>query len=141
MTAQPPDPTEVQQAPEPAQPPAPKKAPFLLRLTVPAWLALLLIVVVVLVGWFITGPARSTARSVDRSFSGTQQVEIKFCMSNQQAQEVDRAKAMADLKKHLQELGVANPEMSFTSPCPIAPQPSGQAGSPQSTPPPASAGR
>lgn len=96
------------------------KTPLWLRLKVPAWLAVLLVLVTVLIAWFITGPSRSTARNVDEAFANAQQVRITHCLSNSQAEDAARIKARNDLKKHLEELGVKDPEITFASPCPTA---------------------
>ncbi|RIK11143.1 MAG: hypothetical protein DCC49_00920 [Acidobacteria bacterium] len=97
-----------------------KRPPLFFRLKIPAWLALVAVLVTVAVAFFLTGPARSTARDFDNNFSGTQQVEITYCLSNAQAVESGRERARAALEARLRELGVKDPKITFVSPCPTA---------------------
>lgn len=96
----------------------PKRPPLIFRLKVPAWLALVAVLVTVAVAFFLTGPARSTARDFDNNFDGSQQVEITYCLSNSQAVESRRERARAALEARLRELGVKDPKITFVSPCP-----------------------
>lgn len=95
-----------------------KRPPLIFRLKVPAWLALVAVLVTVAVSFFLTGPARSTARDFDNNFDGSQQVEITYCLSNAQAVESGRERARAALEARLRELGVKDPKITFVSPCP-----------------------
>lgn len=97
-----------------------KRPPLILRLKIPAWLGLVAVVVTVAVAFFLTGPARSTARDFDKNFAGSQQVEITYCLSNAQAVESGRERARAALEARLLELGVKDPKITFVSPCPPA---------------------
>lgn len=120
--------------------PRESRPPWALRLKVPAWLALVAILVTVLVAFFLTGPSRSTARSFDTNFQGTQQVVITYCLSNAQAVEAGREPARADLEERLRELGVKDPKIEFTSPCPspgASNTSSGPSGPPHTGSPPA----
>lgn len=96
-----------------------KRVPLLFRIKVPAWLALVGILVTVLVAFFLTGPARSIARDFDRNFDGVQQVEIRYCLSNAQAVEAGRERSRVGLENRLRELGVKDPKIEFVSPCPL----------------------
>lgn len=97
-----------------------KQPTLILRLKVPAWLALVAILVTVAVAFFMTGPARSVARDFDNNFNGSQQVQITYCLSNAQAVESGRERSRASLEAHLRELGVKDPKITFVSPCPTA---------------------
>lgn len=100
------------------------------RVKLPLWLSLLLMLVVALFAFFISYPERTVSSALEKTFTGTDQVKISYCLSNEAARDSDRWKAEERLRRELEQLGVRNVEISFVSPCPgsvgavSSPQPS-----------------
>jgi hypothetical protein len=105
----------------------PKQAGRLARAKMPVWLALLLMLVVGMFAFFVGYPERSVSNALQRTFRGTDQVKITYCLSNEAARDPDRWRAEQKLREELESLGVQNVEISFVSPCPSRMSPGPQA--------------
>lgn len=117
---------------------AQRRQHWLARVKLPLWLSLLLMLVVALFAFFISYPERTVSSALERTFSGTDQVKITYCLSNEAARDPDRWKAEERLRRELEQLGVRNVEISFVSPCPAsAPAVGGPQPSPTTPLPPA----